>query len=83
MRALGDGTAGGASLLYVEYPRYSKRKCPQVTDAELYDLAADPFQLRSLDDSAQPGRRLQMQGLGEHLERLKTCGEGTCQALEE
>jgi arylsulfatase A-like enzyme len=82
VRTLGDGTTG-ASLLYAEYPRYSKRKCPQVTDAELYDLAADPFQLRSLDDSPNPGRRLQMQVLAEHLERLKTCGEGTCQALEE
>jgi arylsulfatase A-like enzyme len=83
VRALGDGTTGGESLLYAEYPRYSKRKCPQVTDTELYDLAADPFQLRSLDDRANPGRRQQMEILAEHLERLKTCGEGTCQALEE
>ncbi len=83
VRALGDGTAGGGSLLYAEYPRYTKRQCPQVTDAELYDLKTDPFQLRSLDDSAAPGRRRQVRVLREHLERLKTCGQGTCQGLEE
>jgi arylsulfatase A-like enzyme len=54
-----------------------------VTDVELYDLATDPFQRHSLHRSPAPQRARQMHLLKEHLDRLKSCGGGTCQTLEE
>jgi N-acetylglucosamine-6-sulfatase len=54
-----------------------------VTDRELYDLRPriDPFQLDSRHaDLAYLSRRLQLK---QHLDALRACGDGTCQALEE
>jgi len=53
-----------------------------VTDRELYDLRAqkDPFQLSSRHaDPSYLSRRLQLK---QHLDALRTCGNGTCEALE-
>jgi N-acetylglucosamine-6-sulfatase len=83
VRTLGDGELGGASLLFAEYPPYTRGRCVRTGDTELYDLARDPFELRSLDAATGPVRRFQKRVLAEHLERLKTCGQGTCRALEE
>ena len=54
-----------------------------VTDVELYDLGplADPFQVSSRH--ANPLYLFARRTLKAHLDALKTCGGGTCQALEE
>jgi hypothetical protein len=60
-----------------------------VTDTELYDLAAgvdgfaDPRQCSSLHATASPLRAWQRQQLAGQLAALQTCGQGTCQVLEE
>jgi N-acetylglucosamine-6-sulfatase len=60
-----------------------------VTDRELYDLAvgadgfADPLQCSSLHAATGPLRVFQRQQLGQQLAALKSCGQGTCQVLEE
>jgi N-acetylglucosamine-6-sulfatase len=60
-----------------------------VTDTELYDLRAgvdgfaDPRQCTSLHASTAPLRVFQRQQLAQQLAALKTCGQGTCQQLEE
>jgi arylsulfatase A-like enzyme len=54
-----------------------------VTDIELYDLATDPFQRRSLHASPLPRHEQDRRILKTHLERLKDCGGGTCQTLEQ
>jgi arylsulfatase A-like enzyme len=54
-----------------------------VTDRELYDLRAqiDPFQLASRHaDPVYLSKRLR---LNQHLDALRTCGNGTCRTLEE
>ncbi|MEA3277497.1 MAG: hypothetical protein U9Q81_19875 [Pseudomonadota bacterium] len=52
-----------------------------LTDAELYDLTTDPYQLESLH--ADPSWRRVRLILRTHLEALKECGLGTCQILED
>jgi arylsulfatase A-like enzyme len=60
-----------------------------VTDTELYDLEAgldgfaDPLQCSSLHGSGAALRIWQRQQLAQRLAALKTCGQGTCQLLEE
>lgn len=64
-----------ANMLYVEYEDGAQTP-------ELYDLAADPHQLHSLHGDTSPLRVQQMEMLSERLERLRSCGGGTCQSLE-
>jgi N-acetylglucosamine-6-sulfatase len=54
-----------------------------VTDRELYDLRprVDPFQLDSRH--AHPSYFSRRLRLKQHLDALRTCRDGTCQALEE
>jgi hypothetical protein len=60
-----------------------------ITDTELYDLTAgadgfaDPLQCTSLHRSSVPLRVFQRQQLAGQLAALKTCGQGTCQLLEQ
>lgn len=60
-----------------------------VTDREFYDLAegpdgfADPLECTSLHDAASDLRAWQRQQLKQQLDALMTCGQGTCQMLEE
>jgi arylsulfatase A-like enzyme len=54
-----------------------------VTDVEHYDLALDPFQLRSLHDDLSPARVLQRRVLSGQLQVLKVCGAGSCHGAEE
>lgn len=60
-----------------------------VTDVEFYDLQAgpdgfaDPLQCTSLHEAGGPLRVWQRQQLKQRLDALKTCGQGTCQLLEE
>mgnify|MGYP001371979765 CR=1 FL=1 len=55
----------------------------QVTDRELYDLEADPYQLDSLHNDGSPLRVRQRRVLKRHLDALKGCRGGTCQVLEQ
>lgn len=48
---------------------------------ELYNLVADPYQLRS--EHANPTLSGVRAALADRLEHLKTCGNGTCQGLED
>ena len=60
-----------------------------VTDTELYDLEtgvdgfADPLQCTSLHGSSAPLRIWQREQLQGQLKELRTCGQGTCQLLEQ
>jgi N-acetylglucosamine-6-sulfatase len=64
-----------ASLVYVEHG------APVVTK-EFYDLSVDPYQLASLHRDASPGRTYQRDVLAQMLTWLRTCGNGSCQAME-
>ncbi len=50
------------------------------TEKELYDLAADPYQLRSLHTS--PDHQEVISNLKTRLEALKTCSEDSCKTAE-
>jgi arylsulfatase A-like enzyme len=49
---------------------------------ELYDITADPFELRSLHRDPSAPRRLQRQLLDRWLGQLRECREGSCRELE-
>jgi len=67
-------------VLYGETLSFSGAR---VTDRELYDLVQDPFERRSLHQDPSPARIAQRRLLSRQLQQLKTCGNGTCQALED
>jgi arylsulfatase A-like enzyme len=75
----GDAT-DSTRVLYGETLNFSGTR---VTDRELYDLVLDPFQRRSLHNDPSPARVLQRALLRRELQQLKTCGNGTCQTLED
>jgi arylsulfatase A-like enzyme len=70
----------GAPLAYVE--TYNDAGT-LVTARELYDLALDPFQVTSLHNDMSPLRVTQRLSLAQHLQNLKSCGNGTCQTYED
>jgi len=61
-----------ADLLYVEYADTGGER-------ELYDLAADPYQLDNLAGAADPAL---LAALGERLGRLRACAADECRAVE-
>jgi hypothetical protein len=69
-----------ANLLYSETMNQAG-----VTDREFYDLHStqDPYQIESLHNDPSPARVWQRQQLKQALDALKSCGQGTCQSLEE
>jgi N-acetylglucosamine-6-sulfatase len=69
-----------ANLLYSETMNEAG-----VTDREFYDLHStqDPYQIESLHNDPSPARVWQQQQLKQALDALKSCGQGTCQSLEE
>jgi hypothetical protein len=69
-----------ANLLYSETMNEAG-----VTDREFYDLHStqDPYQIESLHNDLSPARVWQQQQLKQVLDALKSCGQGTCQSLEE
>lgn len=80
-RAIRTGDASRAvPLVYAETLDMSGT---QVTDRELYDLGVDPFQLRSLHNDPSPVRVQQRRVLKRQVEALASCGNGTCQTLEQ
>jgi arylsulfatase A-like enzyme len=70
----------GGPLVYGETWDFSGAR---ITDREQYDLALDPLQLRSLHRHLSPLRVEQRRVLSVQLQQLKTCGGGSCQAIEE
>jgi N-acetylglucosamine-6-sulfatase len=78
--AVRSGQDGDLSdLLYVE----TLNAFEAIHDEELYDLRpdTDPFQIASRHDD--PAYAAKKRRLRQHLDALKSCGNGTCQALEE
>jgi arylsulfatase A-like enzyme len=69
------------SLVYAETLSNSVNSA--ATDKELYDLGIDPFQLDSLHADFSLPRILQRIKLQNYIEQLKTCANGTCQAIED
>ena len=70
-------------LVFALFPFYHMGMTSLKTDRELYDLRAqkDPFQLSSRHaDPSYLSRRLQLK---QRLDALRTCGNGSCQTLEE
>lgn len=70
----------GAPLAYIE--TYNDAGT-LVTARELYDLVLDPYQVSSLHNDNSPLRVGQRQSLAQHLQNLKSCGNGTCQSYED
>lgn len=80
VRAKGDSPFGPVDVLYVEYENADPTLPPD--SPELYDLARDPYQLRSLHADGAPLRVLQRQILAGFLAELAACGGGSCELLE-
>ncbi len=71
----GDDGRWLSDLLYVAYRDPGRTR-------ELYDLAADPFELESLHRHPSALRRYQTRRLEEWLGELRHCRAGSCQELE-
>jgi N-acetylglucosamine-6-sulfatase len=71
-----DGDLGGLA-----YGETTTEGGGLVVAREFYNLAADPYQ--TMSGHHDPAQLPRLQRLKEHLETLKTCGQGTCQTREQ
>lgn len=75
-RPAAESTAPGYTA--IRTPRYLYVESYTSPDRELYDLAADPFELRSLHRSARYART--RTALARELRRLRSCAGAACSA---
>ena len=77
MPKAGPGGAGAFEAVRTETHKYVEYESGE---RELYDLEADPYELESLHESADPSL---LEDLKAKLEALKSCSEEGCQEAED
>src|SRR3712207_4416782 len=73
----GPGGAGAFEAVRTETHKYVEYESGEV---ELYDLTADPYELESIHESADP---VLLEDLKARLDTLKSCSEEGCREAED